>query len=135
MAKKTRNVQQEVKETAGRIWLAGLGALATVGEEGGKLFESLVKKGEVYETKGKKQFGKQMARAKEGLGEAREKAGDAWQKLERTLDKRITTTLHRVGVPTRDEIRTLSKRVADLTAKVEQLKPKARAAAEKASER
>jgi outer membrane murein-binding lipoprotein Lpp len=38
-------------------------------------------------------------------------------------------------VPTRDEIRTLSKRVADLTAKVEQLKPKARAAVEKATDR
>ena len=129
MAKKTeKQLQQDLKETAGRVWLAGLGALATVGEEGGKLFESLVKKGETYEARGRKQMGKHVERAKEGFEEAREKAGDTWKKLEHSLDEQITAALHRVGVPTRDEIKTLSKRVADLTAKVEQLKPKARPA-------
>jgi poly(hydroxyalkanoate) granule-associated protein len=135
MAKKTeKDLQKDLKETAGRVWLAGLGALATVSEEGGKLFESLVKKGETYEAKGRKKMEKQVARAKESFGEVKDKAEDAWQKFERTLDERVTDVLHRVGVPTRDEIKTLSKRVAELTAKVEQLKPKPRpAAAERAA--
>jgi poly(hydroxyalkanoate) granule-associated protein len=117
------------------VWLAGLGALATVGEEGGKLFESLVKKGESYEARGKKKMEKQMARAKESFGEVKDKAGEAWKNFERTLDDRIASTLHRVGVPTRDEIKTLSRRVAELTAKVEQLKPRPRPPAEKAPQR
>ncbi|HSH89586.1 MAG TPA: phasin family protein, partial [Ramlibacter sp.] len=34
-----------VKESAQQIWLAGLGAFAKAQEEGGKVFEALVKEG------------------------------------------------------------------------------------------
>ncbi|MGB5658402.1 MAG: phasin family protein, partial [Thermoanaerobaculia bacterium] len=47
MTKKSKtDVQNEVVQSAQKIWLAGIGALATAEEEGSKLFNSLVKKGE-----------------------------------------------------------------------------------------
>ena len=46
MARTTRSTTAlTVKDNAQHIWLAGLGALATASEEGGKVFEDLVEKG------------------------------------------------------------------------------------------
>ena len=51
MARKTGNDIKDLKETANKVWLAGLGALASVGEEGGKLFNTLVDKGSGVESR------------------------------------------------------------------------------------
>jgi poly(hydroxyalkanoate) granule-associated protein len=48
-----RNVQEEIKDSVHRIWLAGLGALAAAEEEGGKIFSRLVERGRDVESKGK----------------------------------------------------------------------------------
>ncbi len=122
MAKKNGKMSQhDLKESANKVWLAGLGALATVGEEGGKLFEQLVKKGEGFEPK----VMSQVEKAKDKFDEAKGKAEKAWTKLEGNIDERVTAAIHRIGVPTRDEIKELSKRVAELTSKVEDLRPRA----------
>lgn len=122
MAKKNGKVTpNDIKASANKVWLAGLGALATVGEEGGKLFEQLVKKGEAYEPKVRSQ----VEKAKDKLDEAKVKAERAWTKIEGGLDDKVTSAIHRIGVPTRDEIKELSKRVAELTSKVEELRPRA----------
>ena len=122
MAKKNGKISQhDLKESANKVWLAGLGALATVGEEGGKLFEQLVKKGETFEPK----VMSQVEKAKDRFDEAKVKAEKAWTKIEGSIDDRVTAAIHRIGVPTRDEIKELSKRVAELTSKVEDLKPRA----------
>ena len=42
-----------IRESANRIWLAGLGAFAKTQEEGEKLFQSLVKEGETVEKRAK----------------------------------------------------------------------------------
>ena len=44
-SKKTQALPM-LKESAHEIWLAGLGAFALAGDEGGRLFKQLVKKGE-----------------------------------------------------------------------------------------
>ena len=135
MATKTKAMKnaskaaEEVKETANKIWLAGLGALATVGDEGQKLFETLVARGESVEERGKEG----VADAKRMFGEAKQAATGAWQRLESVIDDKVAAALNGVGVPTRDEIRSLSKRIAELTSKVEGSAPKkaARSAAAK----
>ena len=135
MAKKTSNDMKDLKETANKVWLAGLGALASVGEEGGRLFNTLVEKGSGVESRGKKEF----AKAKTALGEvadqAKSEAQNAWSRLETVLDDKVTASLHRVGVPSREEIKNLSARVAELTRKVEQQRkaPAARTSARPAS--
>ncbi len=111
----TTKSKTEVKEAANKIWLAGLGALAAVGEEGQKLFETLVSRGEEMESRGKKG----VAEAKVKLEQAKQAATGAWNQLENVIDDKVAAALNGVGVPTRDEIRSLSQRIADLTAKVE----------------
>jgi poly(hydroxyalkanoate) granule-associated protein len=118
MATQDKKLQDEVKDSAHRIWLAGLGALSAAEEEGSKLFARLVERGKGFEAEGKDQFTK-----------AKKKAEKVYEDVTETLDDKVTAALHRLGVPTRDEIKRLTKKVEELTAKVEQLKPKAAAVA------
>lgn len=118
-------IPSEVKESAQKIWLAGLGALSAAEQEGSKLFKNLVEKGEQFEGRGKTAY----EDAKEDMGEAfagaKEKAESTWDKIEDRLDEAVSGALKRFGVPSRDEIATLTRRVEELTAVVEQLKPAA----------
>lgn len=113
-------VQDELKEGVHRIWLAGLGALAAAEEEGAKLFSRLVERGKDVEAKGKVEVDKVKAE----VDKVKAKAESRLEGLGDKLDEKITAVLHRLGVPTRDEIHTLTQRVEELAAKVEQLKPR-----------
>jgi poly(hydroxyalkanoate) granule-associated protein len=122
MAEKTsgeKDVRKELKESAQRIWLAGLGALAVAEEEGSKAFNALVDRGREWEAQGKE-------RVKERVEEVRSKARSRFEgrfdDLEEMIDERITDTLHRFGVPSRDEIHDLSSKVEELTRKIEALR-------------
>ncbi len=124
-----KNVQEELKESVHRIWLAGLGALAAAEEEGNKLFTRLVERGKDVESKGKVEVDKVKAEAERFKTKA-ENTFDTWgDKLGERFDEKLTATLHRLGVPTRDEIRNLTQRVEELNSKVEQLKPRVTPAA------
>ncbi|NJL28508.1 MAG: phasin family protein [Thermoanaerobaculia bacterium] len=118
-----KDVQGELKDAASQIWLAGLGALSAVEEGGSKLFKDLVEKGKGYESRSREAFDSAKGRVEEAAEKAKSSAENAWEKAQSQLDDSITSALHRFGVPTRDEIATLTKRVEELTAVVEQLKP------------
>ncbi len=126
MNETTKNLQDELKESAHRIWLAGLGALASAGEEGTKVFDRLVDRGRDYETRGREEAKKQFEGAKSTTDEL-------WNTWSGKLDEAVTNALHRMGVPSRDEIRNLTQRVEELNAKVEMLKPRVTPAAPMAS--
>ena len=126
----TSELEARVRASANRIWLAGLGAFALAEQEGGKLFKSLVKKGETLEAVGKERFeqvregvgavaGAAKERVEAATGEVRERAGDAWTKVERELDDRVASALEKVGVPSKGEIARLTKRIEQLTELVE----------------
>ncbi|HYU31171.1 MAG TPA: phasin family protein [Thermoanaerobaculia bacterium] len=119
--------QDELKESAYRIWLAGLGAMAAAGEEGTKAFNRLVDRGRDVEGRNKGDWQAQADKAKEQFDKVKEKLDGQWGEWSEKIDEMITKSLHRLGVPTRDEIRTLTQRVEELTAKVEGLKPRAAA--------
>ena len=131
--KKAKQVQTEIVENAHQIWLAGLGAVATAQEEGGKLFKSLVEKGQDFEKLGKNK----VDQAKGAVSGVKVVAESYWDTFERTLDDKMAGVIHRMGVPTKDEIDTLTERVENLTASIEKLrvketpKPRARATAAK----
>ncbi len=125
MAKQTvKEVKQDLKTSAHKIWLAGLGALAAAEEEGGKLFKSLVDRGEELENRGRREVESTVKEVKSGVKKTVGKVEDVWEDLGEGLDGRITAALHRIGVPSRDEIQTLTRRIEDLSAKVEKLVPK-----------
>jgi poly(hydroxyalkanoate) granule-associated protein len=115
--KTNSTIPEDVKDTAHRIWLAGLGALAAAEEEGSKLFSKLVDRGREVESRGKVEVDKVV-------GNAKAKAESTWDDLGSKVDDTITAALHRLGVPTREEIHTLTKRVEELNAKVELLRPR-----------
>jgi poly(hydroxyalkanoate) granule-associated protein len=124
-----KNTQEEIKDSVHRIWLAGLGALAAAEEEGSKLFSRLVDRGRDVETKGKVEVDKVNDKVRTGVDKAKAKAESAFENFGEKFDEKLTSALHRLGVPTRDEIHNLTQRVEDLNAKVEHLKPKAAPAA------
>ncbi len=101
---------EDLRDSAHKIWLAGLGALATAEEEGGKLFKKLVEKGEGMESRGK-----------DAVENAKSKVSNAWEEVESKIDEKVTAALHRLGVPSRDEISKLTKKVEDLSKKIEVL--------------
>jgi poly(hydroxyalkanoate) granule-associated protein len=117
MARKTaRKSGPAVKETAQQIYLAGLGALAKAGEEGSRLFDELVERGNDLERTGR-------ARVEQALGRVRGLRTEAQHVIGRVtspLDEGMTTAMHKLGVPTRREIQALTRRVEELTRVVEQ---------------
>ena len=129
--KKAQKIQHDVAENAHQIWLAGLGAVAMAQEEGGKLFKNLVEKGEGFEQIGRDK----VDQAKGAVSGVKVVAESYWETFERTLDDKVTAVIHRIGVPTKDEIDTLTVRVEALTAAIDGLRtketPKPRAAAAK----
>ena len=134
MAKKkiaVEEMRKNMKDSAQKIWLAGLGALATAEEEGGKLFKNLVKKGEAYESKAKGKLEGLKDQVEDVAGKARKTATGAWDRVEEAWDDKVAGTLRRIGVPSKDEISHLTRRVEELTAMVESKARNKRVAARK----
>jgi poly(hydroxyalkanoate) granule-associated protein len=111
-----------LKEQAHEIYLAGLGAFALAGEEGGRLFRQLVKRGAGMEKENKVRIHRIASRAESLQGEARTVVA----KLATPIEAGMTNAMHRLGVPTRKEIATLTRRVEELTRVVAKSKAKAR---------
>ena len=118
MTDTNKKVTEEVKESGHKIWLAGLGALAAAEEEGTKIFNTLVEKGESYETRSKEE----LAKVKEKVEGAFGKAENSWDALGDAFDEKVAAAIQRIGVPSSEEITTLTKRVEELTLQVDQLK-------------
>jgi poly(hydroxyalkanoate) granule-associated protein len=112
----------ELRESAHKIWLAGLGAMAVAENEGSKLFSNLVQEGEKFESVGKERLGQLRQEVDEVTSRARQGAQGAWGKVEEGFDEGLARALRRVGVPTREEIAALSRRVEELTAAVDRLR-------------
>ncbi len=119
----TKDFQADLKDNAHKIWLAGLGAVDCDEEEGSKLFKNLVERGESFQTRGRDQYEDVKDKVEDAAGKARDQAGSTWGRVENRLDDAVSSALGRLGVPSRDEIATLTQRVEELTAVVEKLKP------------
>ena len=117
-----------VKDSAQQIWLAGLGAFSKAQEEGGKVFEALVKEGEIIQARTRKMTDEKIA-------VVAGKAAGTWDRLEQVFEDRVARALGSLGVPSKKDIDKLSKRVVELTAVVQELtegkvaKPAVKAAA------
>ncbi len=97
-----------IRDSATNIWLAGLGAFAKAQEEGGKLFDTLVKEGEHVQKRASKS-------AQEAITDARSTATGTWDKLEQVFVDRVSRALTSLNVPTKHDIDVLTKRVEELT--------------------
>jgi poly(hydroxyalkanoate) granule-associated protein len=136
----TAKLAASVKDSAQQIWLAGMGAFAKAQEEGGKVFETLVKEGMslqkktqgLAEDKIAEVTGKMSAMA----GTVTAKAGQNWDKLEAIFEQRTAKAMNKLGVPTAKDVQALTARVDELAAAVAKLsKAGAKTAAAPAAKR
>ena len=112
---KNKPTSEPLTESAHRIWLAGLGALATAEKEGSKLFRDLVAKGETFDASVQTPVRSARGKVRETIEGVRDRAGKTVERLESAFDDRVQDVLHRLGVPSRDEIASLASRVERLT--------------------
>lgn len=103
---------QAMRDSVEQVWLAGLGALALTEEEGTKFFQALVKKGEGIEKRSR-------ARLNDTMQAARNAPSNTLSRLERQVDTTLENVMHRLGVPTRTEISSLSRRIEGLAQSME----------------
>lgn len=123
------NLPEEVSSRTREIWLAGLGALSRLEEEGDKVFRTLVERGEDYEQKRRTQIETQIEDATSTLQEQQEsltegvtrRIDDATTSVEKAVSSTFSGTLNRIGVPTRGEVQDLSSKVGTLSSKLDAL--------------
>ena len=135
--KKKSNAQlsSTVKESAQQIWLAGLGAFSKAQEEGGKVFEALVKEGLTIQRKtqavAEEKITEATSRVTTMASDIGSKAQGQWDKLENIFEDRVAKALAKLGVPSARDLEALSARV-DALAKSSKAAP-AKAAAKPAA--
>jgi poly(hydroxyalkanoate) granule-associated protein len=112
---------------AGRnLWLAGLGAVAEVEEEGRGLFDRLVERGRPVE-------GKQKKLAETLTGTITERANKAARELgklvEETVEFESRGVLRKLNLMTREDVKILSARLETLSKKIDEYAVRREAAA------
>ncbi len=107
-----------VKESAQQIWLAGLGAFSKAQEEGGKVFETLVKEGLSIQRKtqavAEEKISEATSKMSNMASDIQSKAGNQWDKLENIFEERVAKALNKLGVPSAKEVKALTTRVDQL---------------------
>lgn len=112
-------LSRKLSESAQQVWLAGVGAFGRAQAEGGKMFEALVKEGMNFEQTARKFAGGRADVVRETVetrvGQARERATDTWDRLEKVFEDRVQRALVKLGVPSREDLADLADRVDILT--------------------
>jgi len=118
----------DVKSYARKIWLAGLGAYAKVGQEGSDYFQELIKAGQAVEKKGKKAVTEKLEAANAEIDEAKGEVSSfkgrvevQLDKVEKAFDSRVASALNRIGIPSKHDVETLSAKLDELTALLERV--------------
>ena len=141
--KKTRKVEPESRKARARaakspvhlienvqqIWLAGMGAIAKAQKEGPGAFQDAVAEGFKLLTRSRSNaeqvirdaFESAQETVQSRVGSARDQATETWDNLEALFQHRVQKALQQLGVPSGDEIRLLTKRVAELNENVKAL--------------
>ena len=103
---------ETLRQPVEKIWLAGLGALALTEEEGTRLFKSLVKRGQAFDKDTRHMLDK-------AVENTRTAPGEAINRIEEGVTDTLGGVLRRLGVPTRKEINSLTRRVETLATTLE----------------
>jgi poly(hydroxyalkanoate) granule-associated protein len=129
-AHKTRTrAKAALVENVQQVWLAGMGAIARAQKEGPAAFQDAVAEGLKLLNRSRTQTEKMIRDAFETaqstmqmrVDGVRGQAGETWDNLEALFQSRVHKALRQIGVPNADEIRLLTKRVAELYDAVQKL--------------
>ena len=116
---------EQLKASAQQIWLAGVGAFARAQEEGGKLFDALVREGSALQGKmpdAGDRIGQAATRMADMAGELSAKAGD---RLEGMFDKGVAKAVDNLGLASARDLGQLAARIEELERTVARLGTKA----------
>ncbi|MCS3649837.1 poly(hydroxyalkanoate) granule-associated protein [Salinibacter ruber] len=120
-----KTLPDEVSGRAREIWLAGLGALERLEQEGDKVFETLVERGRNYEDARRDQIEKATETVREQqetlTEDVTQRLDDATQSVEQAVSDTLSGTLGQLGLASRSEVRNLSRRVGELSKKLDAL--------------
>ena len=112
-------VEQEAKEKVSplldavrRVLLASIGAVALATDEIEDFVNKLVERGEIAKKDGRKLVKDVLERRKEM----------EMRPIEQKLDRQMDRFLTRLNISTRDDVESLSARIADLSKKIDELK-------------
>ena len=121
-------VAASIKESAQQIWLAGLGAFAKAQEEGGKVFETLVKEGTSLQRKSQaaaeERFSDAATRVASMANDISSKASGQWGKLEGIFEERVAKAIKKLGVPSAEDMQLLMQRIDELDRSIAKLAAK-----------
>jgi len=116
---------KSIMESAQQIWLAGLGAFAKAQEQGGQLFETLLKEGSSLEQKTRKLATGKVDDVRDavesGVTQVRERTQETWDRLEQVFENRVSRALAKLGVPARKDLDELLAKVDELNREVRRL--------------
>jgi poly(hydroxyalkanoate) granule-associated protein len=105
--------------TRGReVWLAGLGALATVEDQGTAFYQGLVKQSETLVQRGEKLEARGKARLDELKDDVETRREQVADRVETAVVDPMVEALRKLGVPTRAEVQKLSTHVESLSERV-----------------
>ncbi len=97
-----------------KVVLAGLGVVTLAQEELTQLFENLVDRGTKTEEKTRKLVNKQVKNRQKEVNKAT-------KRVESEVEKRFEDVLHRMNIPSKNDIEKLSRKVTTLNKKVNEL--------------
>jgi len=133
---KAEVLSKSIMDSAQQIWMAGMGAFGRAQEEGTKMFESLVSEGMTLEKRTRSLATGKVDAVRDAVesrvGQVKERAADTWDKLEKVFEDRVQRALVRLGVPGRDDLKSLVERVDQLNAELRKLGAKPAAVAKAA---
>ncbi len=111
-----------IKASAQQIYLAGLAQFSKAQQEGGKVFEGLVKEGLAVQRKtqaaAEERISEVTNKAAGVANEVAAKATGQWNKLEDIFEDRVARALNKLGVPSAKDIETLISRIDALSKQV-----------------
>lgn len=125
LQEQAERLSKNLGESAQQVWLAGVGAFGRAQAEGTKLFETLVKEGLSLEQITRKVAGGKVDAVRDAVenkvGQARERASDTWDRLEKVFEERVQRALRRLEVPSREDLAALIDRVDSLNNELRKL--------------
>lgn len=121
--------QGRLLDTVHQIYLAGLGAVSKAQRGTPKLLDDLISEGaRVHaDTRGAAEkalrgvLGEVQSTINARVSQAKGQASDAFENLEKIFQTRVHRALTQLGVPSAEEIETLSRRVDSLNSNIEKL--------------
>ena len=119
-----KTVRQRVPQEVRRVYLASIGALSMAWDETEEMFNKLVDEGETAEKNGRQWFKRVAKESRETQDKVTHPVEERFEKGQDRVEQTVEKVLTRLNVPTKADIDRLSRQIAELSQKVDELKAK-----------